>query len=198
MSCGRWIPVLFVLAVIASSYTVFTLDFLMPMIESSDALEHERGIYLAAAFNTLYGLGMISFLRTVFDEPGRVPDSWIVGADDVEEASTLLPPSLPVLETKHDGSRRICRKSKPNVYKPDRSHFCRQLGRCVLKMDHFCPWRVPCRPPPRSATQPSRAQPGIPCLRAPVIPAHAGCSPPHSHQRKTILTDGSYVQGPPR
>jgi len=144
MSCGRWIPVLFVLAVIASSYTVFTLDFLMPMIESSDALEHERGIYLAAAFNTLFGLGMISFLRTVFDEPGRVPDSWIVGADDVEEASTLLPPSLPVLETKHDGSRRICRKSKPNVYKPDRSHFCRQLGRCVLKMDHFCPWTNSC------------------------------------------------------
>jgi palmitoyltransferase len=25
-------------------------------------------------------------------------------------------------------------------YKPDRAHHCRELGRCVMKMDHFCPW----------------------------------------------------------
>ncbi|KAF9248171.1 hypothetical protein DTO006G1_1413 [Penicillium roqueforti] len=25
-------------------------------------------------------------------------------------------------------------------YKTDRAHHCRELGRCVRKMDHFCPW----------------------------------------------------------
>lgn len=25
-------------------------------------------------------------------------------------------------------------------WKPDRSHHCREAGRCVKKMDHFCPW----------------------------------------------------------
>ena len=25
-------------------------------------------------------------------------------------------------------------------WKPDRAHHCREVDRCVLKMDHFCPW----------------------------------------------------------
>lgn len=25
-------------------------------------------------------------------------------------------------------------------WKPDRSHHCREIERCVRKMDHFCPW----------------------------------------------------------
>lgn len=30
-------------------------------------------------------------------------------------------------------------------YKTDRAHHCRELGRCVRKMDHFCPWYdTPC------------------------------------------------------
>jgi hypothetical protein len=28
------------------------------------------------------------------------------------------------------------------IFKPDRSHHCRELGRCVRKMDHFCPWYI--------------------------------------------------------
>ena len=27
-------------------------------------------------------------------------------------------------------------------WKPDRSHHCREIERCVRKMDHFCPWYV--------------------------------------------------------
>ena len=39
-----------------------------------------------------------------------------------------------------DGRPRWC--STCLGYKPDRAHHCREVGRCVRKMDHFCPWLV--------------------------------------------------------
>lgn len=42
------------------------------------------------------------------------------------------------IEKKQDGSGRWCRKCVK--VKPDRCHHCRVCQRCVLKMDHHCPW----------------------------------------------------------
>ncbi|GAA5985389.1 hypothetical protein JCM10908_006957 [Rhodotorula pacifica] len=42
------------------------------------------------------------------------------------------------LQVKSDGSARFCRKC--NIPKPDRAHHCSACRRCVLKMDHHCPW----------------------------------------------------------
>jgi palmitoyltransferase len=38
----------------------------------------------------------------------------------------------------HDGRPKFC--SQCYNYKVDRVHHCSELGRCVYKMDHFCPW----------------------------------------------------------
>ncbi|KIV91288.1 hypothetical protein PV10_05843 [Exophiala mesophila] len=38
----------------------------------------------------------------------------------------------------YDGRPPFC--STCYNYKPDRAHHCSELGRCVIKMDHFCPW----------------------------------------------------------
>lgn len=29
---------------------------------------------------------------------------------------------------------------KCHNWKPDRTHHCKELGRCIKKMDHYCPW----------------------------------------------------------
>jgi len=143
---GRWLPVLFVTGLIAWCYLVFMLDILIPLLDSPDKAQHDYGTGCTIAFNIIFALAMISFLRAVFTDPGYIPDSWSVHPDDLEsgERTRLMPAVLQTQEKKHDGTVRICRKSKPAMYKPDRAHYCRVMQRCVLKMDHFCPWLNNC------------------------------------------------------
>ncbi|KAJ9196101.1 hypothetical protein DTO164E3_6231 [Paecilomyces variotii] len=43
-----------------------------------------------------------------------------------------------VFVCQEDGRPRYC--SKCCQFKTDRAHHCREVDRCVRKMDHFCPW----------------------------------------------------------
>ncbi|KAJ5908163.1 hypothetical protein N7495_000845 [Penicillium taxi] len=43
-----------------------------------------------------------------------------------------------VFVCEEDGRPAYC--STCCQFKPDRSHHCREVDRCVRKMDHFCPW----------------------------------------------------------
>jgi hypothetical protein len=38
----------------------------------------------------------------------------------------------------YEGAPLFCEKCR--IFKPDRTHHCKELGRCVRKMDHYCPW----------------------------------------------------------
>ncbi|KDQ20944.1 hypothetical protein BOTBODRAFT_151917 [Botryobasidium botryosum FD-172 SS1] len=76
------------------------------------------------------------------------------GADEEEEgnygggelslAQALMMDSPPptshgtLIPLKSNGERRWCRKC--SAPKPERAHHCSECNRCVLKMDHHCPW----------------------------------------------------------
>lgn len=48
--------------------------------------------------------------------------------------------SRDVFACEMDGRPKWC--TECGCWKPDRTHHCSDVGRCVRKMDHFCPWYV--------------------------------------------------------
>jgi palmitoyltransferase len=125
---------------------------------------------LLVAFFVLFIITIISYARVVFTiqtDPGLVPltngrkDEAADAAEkgrrsrprrhrDPEDPPWVPPdtnPDSPGLEAFYskdvfvcevDGRPKWC--SECRQWKPDRAHHSSELGRCVRKMDHLCPW----------------------------------------------------------
>ncbi|KAI8336249.1 DHHC palmitoyltransferase-domain-containing protein [Chlamydoabsidia padenii] len=71
------------------------------------------------------------YYMAIVTEPGKVPDGW-------EPPYSLIPAPEEVHANKGETGPRYCRSC--DAYKPPRAHHCRVCRRCILKMDHHCPW----------------------------------------------------------
>ena len=96
-------------------------------------LERAVGWLLLLVYQIIFLLLCISVVRTVVTPPGDIP-SWLRsdGRSDLHSYSNLL---QAVERKKKDGSPRFCRKT--SAYKPDRAHYCHEVGRCVLQFQTF-------------------------------------------------------------
>ncbi|PYI34024.1 zf-DHHC-domain-containing protein [Aspergillus indologenus CBS 114.80] len=94
------------------------------------------GIFLYICLNTCYTVA-------VFTDPGTP-------LKPSNSRSQHEYSALPVTELPHytaytvnsTGGSRFCKKCQ--CPKPDRAHHCSTCKRCVLKMDHHCPWLATC------------------------------------------------------
>jgi len=81
---------------------------------------------LAYFYCTICALALASHAKTMFTDPGAVPQS----AVPIDSAAR-----------QHE-EHVMCRNCKS--YKPPGSHHCRICNRCVSRMDHHCPWMNNC------------------------------------------------------
>ncbi|KAL7275963.1 Palmitoyltransferase [Rhizina undulata] len=91
-------------------------------------------------FNTLVAFIWITYARTIYTDPGSPPKDYApteLGGLDAEEGRG------------RGESRRLvaaagkwCRKCES--VKPVRCHHCKTCKRCILRMDHHCPWTANC------------------------------------------------------
>lgn len=118
------VPILFVIMLLMMLYNAFVVAY---MPAAGIAFNSPTSLL----FHALIFLVLSSFVQAARTDPGGIPNS-------KEWRNRGCPPLL-ARERKHCSDEpRWCRKSE--AYKPDRAHYCRVLGRGVLRMDHHCPW----------------------------------------------------------
>lgn len=92
-------------------------------------------------------LGLYTYYKLISEGPGSPLEYSELVVKDVAAAEngTELPPeflSRRSITSKRDGRFRLCRTC--HVWKPDRCHHCSACNRCILRMDHHCPWLPDC------------------------------------------------------
>jgi palmitoyltransferase len=78
-----------------------------------------------------------SYTTAVFTNPGSTTNHDGYGLLPTQNA-----PKATSFTVKSNGEIRFCKKCQAR--KPDRAHHCSTCKRCVLKMDHHCPWLATC------------------------------------------------------
>ncbi|KAG9061462.1 Palmitoyltransferase zdhhc2 [Linnemannia hyalina] len=79
------------------------------------------------------GSSGVGAVRVSIDIPGPMQRS-----RHASDGSGTQQPLATLSISKRNGSSRWCNVCK--IVKPDRCHHCSECNRCVLRMDHHCPW----------------------------------------------------------
>lgn len=148
----NFVPPMVVTGIIAWPYYIYVFVNCKILLED-EAPGPMFGVICLVLHHILMFLLIWSFTMSIAVDPGRVPEWYarlemerqgmhvpakIMMIDDQEYKSLAEDAQGGSIEKKHDGSGRWCRKCVK--VKPDRCHHCRVCQRCVLKMDHHCPW----------------------------------------------------------
>lgn len=100
----------------------------------------------------LYILSMVAYFRTINTGPGSPLDYPQLKIASYSEnpfndpsgtgpQPDQEPPEFMTVHTlKLGGNQGFRYCSKCDCWKPDRTHHCSKSGKCILKMDHYCPW----------------------------------------------------------
>ncbi|KAK1918133.1 hypothetical protein P3342_000853 [Pyrenophora teres f. teres] len=136
----------------ALGYETYVLTYLICvqyLISPSDSLRRDHaiqprrstGIALIVVYAILLFFLLVAWLRllqVIWSKPDLVP----LGdqRQEKEGASTkgFAFDQYDAYLCDYQGVPNWCEKC--HNWKPDRTHHCKELGRCVRKMDHYCPW----------------------------------------------------------
>jgi len=141
----KWVPVLFIVAVIGWSYYAYVVQLCFLSVET--VIEQVLFLFF---FHIVFFMFVWSYWQTVFTAIGRVPSKFRIPRSEMERLARaenqdtqkrileVFAKDLPITNRAITGMLRYCEKCM--LVKPDRAHHCSVCGTCVLKMDHHCPW----------------------------------------------------------
>ncbi|KAF1941390.1 zf-DHHC-domain-containing protein [Clathrospora elynae] len=131
------------------TWVVVYLICVQYLIDPSEAIQRDSsvqprratGIALIVVYALLLLLLLVPWLRLIqmiWSKPDLVP----LGNQSREKMNTdtkgFAFDQYDAYTCDYQGTPLWC--DKCHNWKPDRTHHCKELGRCVRKMDHYCPW----------------------------------------------------------
>jgi len=125
--------VLLALALIAG--VVHVLFFEIIPYYSPDYFSHVSIFYFSISFFLLFNI-VFNYYMTIFTLPGESPNP------NQEEGDVEAQLARETEVKKGDGFTRFCKFCKKP--KPPRTHHCHICKKCILRMDHHCPWVSNC------------------------------------------------------
>ncbi|XP_014895840.1 probable palmitoyltransferase ZDHHC20 [Poecilia latipinna] len=143
----NWVPVLFINLVVAWSYYAYVVELCVYTIPKTN--NAERISYLVI-FHIVLAMFIWSYWKTIWSKPASPSTAFALPraekelyekeqrAEVQQEILKKVAKNLPVYTCTAGGAIRYCNFCQ--VIKPDRCHHCSSCEKCVLKMDHHCPW----------------------------------------------------------
>lgn len=134
-------------------YSVYavTLILIPPWMSYQDETTGARHMTIAGTlhrtlFTAIAAIAVASHFKAMTTDPGAVPpDARPLECADAPslDESTSSSQTQKLLETSTSPKqppqvKRLCRRCKS--FKPARAHHCSICRRCIIKMDHHCPW----------------------------------------------------------
>ncbi|KAH6928745.1 hypothetical protein HPB50_018927 [Hyalomma asiaticum] len=142
-----WIPVASVAALFSWVYYAYVVVFCCSIVLQDSPV---TAVAFGIVFHLVLFMCLWSFVHTTLSSPFAMPLSYRLGASEQQALSRcpnefarrglldVLAAQRRVLTVGTDGCVRVCEPCR--LIKPDRCHHCSTCRKCILKMDHHCPW----------------------------------------------------------
>ncbi|CAB9514350.1 Palmitoyltransferase ZDHHC7 [Seminavis robusta] len=127
-------------------YAVYTICFVMipPWMSVTDENKIRTitatGRFHQFAFTAVALMACLSHFYAMTTNPGAVPPDAkpVLSPEESNNATNGSGEEEKKLISTQKKGMRLCRRC--NAFKPRRAHHCSVCRRCIIKMDHHCPW----------------------------------------------------------
>ncbi|XP_048365644.1 palmitoyltransferase ZDHHC2 isoform X2 [Sphaerodactylus townsendi] len=140
-----WVPVLFIWSILCWSYYAYVVQLCLLSMSSVG-----EKVICMIGYHLCFAMFMWSYWKTIFTLPMHPSKEFHLTYADKEllereprgeihqEVLKRAAKDLPIYTRTMSGAIRYCDRCQ--LIKPDRCHHCSACDKCILKMDHHCPW----------------------------------------------------------